>query len=158
MIELFITVQIILIGRKWFVPIRYKLLKGKSKVEQALEYFHMIHQWPRRKSTGQKGKKKGPGRSFEWGGYSCNFLVSATTWNAKQCVSSNKIDPSYTVPMMLFDAPVQHYSTPPWPLPFRLDKISWKGRVFLSLSWGGFDKKAWCVQLQRKFSWSSWGL
>ena len=59
------------------------------------------------------------------------------------CVASNNIDPSYMVCVRHWVALCQHFSTPSWPIPFRLTGISWQGRVFLD--WWFSVRKPLCV-------------
>jgi len=64
------------------------------------------------------------------------------TWNPMQFIIINKIDPGYVVSVMLSVALCQHYTLLSWPLPFCMDKISRKRRVFQLFFIHRFLKKA----------------
>jgi len=87
----------------------------------------------------QTAKGKAPneawGGHLSGGGINITFLRSYEPhFSAMRCVALNQIHPSYMICVLSFVILYPHYSTLSSPLPFRLDKISRKRRVFRSFA------------------------
>jgi len=83
----------------------------------------------------QTAKGKAPKEAF--GGRLSGGVINVTVLHLHEhqlstmrCVALNQIDASYITCIRSFVVLCPHYSTLSSPLPFRLDKISRKGRVF----------------------------
>jgi len=90
-----------------------------------------------------KAPKEALSGRLSGGGVIVTFLrLDEPQRTATRCVSLNQIDASYVICIRFFVVLCPHYSTLSSPLPFRCDKISWRGRVFQSFVWIGFYQKA----------------
>jgi len=94
----------------------------------------------------QTAKGKAPKEA--WGGHLSGEGINVTflrphelQLSAMWCVTLNQIDSNYIICVRSFVVLCPHYFTLSSPLPFFLDKISRKGRVFRSFKESGFIRK-----------------